>query len=103
MKLKNSSKEGVNIATKHILWHNNQTYLSKNQTYPPKKKKKMQEKWFDSVFPNVFYILRQLSTQKHRPPDNQDLHIHYGDTLKQYKQTLRTKKEHHLKLIEDSI
>ena len=53
MKLKNSSKEGVNIATKHILWHNNQTYLSKNQTYPLKKKKKkkgMQEKQFDSEY-----------------------------------------------------
>ena len=48
-----SSKEGVNIAIKHILWHNNQIYLSKNQTYPLKKKKKkkgMQEKQFDSEY-----------------------------------------------------
>ena len=57
----------------------------------------MQEKQFDSEYKKPQEKTRQLSTQKHRPPDNQDLRIQYGETLKQHKQTLRTKKEHHLK------
>ena len=58
----------------------------------------MQEKQFDSEYKKPQEKTRQLSTQKHRPPDNQDLCIQYGETLKQHKQTLRTKK-----LIEDTI
>src|SRR4029434_8261975 len=94
-----SSKEGVNIAIKHILWHNNQTYLSKNQTYPLKKKKKKECKK-NSLTQNIKNIRKK---QDNYPPKNTGLQtirtygIQYGETLKQHKQTLRTKKEHHLK------
>ena len=102
------SKEGVNVATKHInnIFH----YVAQQSNLPflkqnPKKVK--QEKWYDSECKNIRKLLRQLSNQKHRDPENQDLRFHYSDTLKQYKQTLRTKKEQHHKkqvnLIEESI
>ena len=103
-----SRKEGVNLATKHItnIFH----YVAQQSSLPlqkPNPKKRKQEKWFDSECKSMRKKLRQLSNQKHRDPDNQDLRIQYGDTVKEYKQTLRFKKEHHLKnqinLIEDSI
>ena len=51
--------------------------------------------------------LRNLSNQKHRDPDNQNIHLHYGETLKQYKKTIRKKRDHHVRnqlhAIEESI
>src|SRR4029434_2024623 len=70
MKLKNSSKEGVNIAIKHILWHNNQTYLSKNQTYPLKKKKKKKECKKNCLTQNIKNIRKK---QDNYPPKNTGL------------------------------
>ena len=36
--------------------------------------------------------LRNLSNQKHRDPENLSLRLHYGESLKQYRNTLRKKK-----------
>lgn len=50
---------------------------------------------------------RKVSNQKHRNPDSQELCVSYRETLKQYKKTLRAKKEKYLQkqlqLIEESI
>ena len=51
--------------------------------------------------------MRDLSNQKHRNPENLSLRLHYGESLKQYRNTLRKKKEQHvrnqLNVIEESI
>ena len=51
--------------------------------------------------------LRNLSHEKHRDPENLSLRLHYGESLKQYRNTLRKKKEQHvrnqLNVIEESI
>ena len=51
--------------------------------------------------------LRKVSNLKHKNPDSQELRLSYCETLKQYKITLRTKKEqylqNHLQLIEESL
>ena len=51
--------------------------------------------------------MRNLSNQKHRDPENLSLRLHYGESLKQYRNTLQKKKEQHvrnqLNVIEESI
>ena len=65
------------------------------------------DKWYDNDCKNLRKKLRQLSNQKHRDPENQNTRIHYGETLKQYKNTIREKRNQHtrnqLQEIEDSI
>jgi hypothetical protein len=41
--------------------------------------------------------LRNISNQKQREPDNNNIGLQYGETLKQYKHTLRTQKEQHIR------
>src|SRR4029434_9663092 len=65
-----SSKEGVNIAIKHILWHNNHTYLSNNQTSPQKKKKKKKECKKNCLTQNIKNIRKK---QDNYPPKNTGL------------------------------
>jgi hypothetical protein len=51
--------------------------------------------------------LRNLFKQKHRDAENPSLRLHYGESLKQYKNTLQKNKEQHvrnqLNVIEESI
>ena len=65
------------------------------------------DKWFDEECKNLRKKLRNLSNQKHRDPENLSLRLHYGESLKQYRNTLRKKKEQHvrnqLNVIEESI
>ena len=65
------------------------------------------DNWFDNDCKNLRTRLRNLSNQKHREPDNQDTRIRYTETLKQYKNTVRKKRNQHtrnqLQSIEDSI
>ena len=56
---------------------------------------------------NLRKKFRNLSHQKHRDPENLILLLHYGESLKQYRNTLREKKEqqvrNQLNVIEESI
>ena len=47
--------------------------------------------------------MRIISNQKHREPDNKNIRLQYGETLKQYKHTLRTKQEQHIRNQLDGI
>ena len=51
------------------------------------------DKWFDEEFKNLRIFFRNRSNQKHRDPEN--LSLHYGESLKQYRNTLRKKMEQH--------
>jgi hypothetical protein len=68
---------------------------------------KNNDKCFDEECKNLRKKLRNLSNQKHRDPENLSLHLHYGESLKQYRNTLRKKKEQHVRneldVIDESI
>ena len=65
------------------------------------------DKLFDEEHKNLRKKLRNLSNQKHRDPENRSLHLHYGESLKHHRNTLRKKKEQNarnqLNVIEESI
>ena len=71
------------------------------------KNKDNADKWYDKDCKNLRTKLRNLSNQKHREPDNQITRQQYCETLKQYKNTVRKKRNLHtrsqLQDIEDSI
>jgi cyclopropane fatty-acyl-phospholipid synthase-like methyltransferase len=71
------------------------------------KKMNNNDKLFDEECKNLRKKCRNLSNQKHRDPENLNLRLHYGESLKQYRNTLRKKKEQHvrnqLNVIEESI
>lgn len=54
-------------------------------------------KWFDTECKNLRKTVRKLSNEKHRDLDDHNLRCQYEATLKQYKYTLKTKKEQHSK------
>ena len=54
-------------------------------------------KWFDEECKNLRKELRNLSNQKHSDPENLSLRLHYGESLKQYRNTLRKKREQHVR------
>ena len=62
------------------------------------------DKWFDEECKN---LRKKFRNQKHRDPENLSLWLHYGESLKQYRNTLRKKKKQHvrnqLNVIEESI
>ena len=53
--------------------------------------------WFDEECKNLRKKLRNLSNQKHRDPENMSLRLHYGESLKQCRNTIRKKKEQHVR------
>ena len=65
------------------------------------------DKWFDEECKNLRKKLRNLSNQKHRDTENLSLRLQNGESLKQYRNILRKKKEQHvrnqLNVIEESI
>ena len=65
------------------------------------------DKWYDNDCKNLRKELRKLSNQKHRDPDNENTRLQYWEKLKQYKNTVRQKRDQHtrnqLQIIEDSI
>ena len=61
------------------------------------------EKWFDNDYKNLTKSSGNVSNQKHREPDNNNMRLQYGETLKQYKHTLRTEKEQHIRNQMDGI
>jgi hypothetical protein len=54
-------------------------------------------KWFDEECKNLRKKLRNPSNQKHRDPENLSLRLHYGESVKQHRNTLRKKKEQHVR------
>jgi hypothetical protein len=65
------------------------------------------DKWFDEECKNLRKKIRSISNQKHRDPENLSLRLHYSDSPKQYRNTLRKKKEqqvrNQLNVIEECI
>lgn len=102
------NNEGVECCLIHINHIFDHLALSSNlkcKTEQPKKTNR--ERWFDSDCKSIRKILRNISNQKHRNPDSLELRLSYCETLKQYKNTLRTKKDQYiqnqLQLIEESL
>jgi hypothetical protein len=52
------------------------------------KKMNNNDKWFDEEWKNLRKKLRNLSNQKHKFPENLSLRLNYGESLKQYRNTL---------------
>uniref|UniRef100_A0A671YR74 ribonuclease H n=1 Tax=Sparus aurata TaxID=8175 RepID=A0A671YR74_SPAAU len=100
--------EGVELCLvniNHVFHHLASLSNLKCKTKQPKKMNR--ERWFDSDCKTIRKTLRKVSNLKHRNPDSQELCLSYCETLKQYKNTLRTKKEQYLQnqlqLIEESL
>ncbi len=84
---------GINQAVKDINYIFYKTAQRSDMTIlKPKKKKLDTDRWFDLDCKTLRKKLRNLSNQKHRQPENQDLRLHYCEALRQYKATLRRKK-----------
>ena len=70
-------------------------------------KNNINDKWFDDECKNTRKTLRNLSNQKHRDPDNNNIRLHYYETLKHYRNTIRRKRDQHarnqINQIEESI
>lgn len=87
------NKAGINLALNDINNIFNQLAFMCNLKKSSKKKpKNNNEKWFDKECKTIRTTLRELSNKKHRDPDNQELRHQYQEALKQYKQTIRSKK-----------
>ncbi len=54
-------------------------------------KKMNRELWFESDCKTIRKTSRNVSNQKHRNPDSQELRLKYCETRKLYKNTLRAK------------
>ena len=93
--------EGVNLAAERL---NSLFDLSASLS---NLKMNNNDKCFDEECKNIRKKLRNMSNQKHRDPENLSLRLHYGESLKQYRNTLRKKKEQQvrnlLNVIEESI
>ncbi len=95
-----TTKDGVNLATNEINYiFQKAAYISelkkKGKKYTKKKTPK-DEKWFDLDCKTLRKQLRKLSNLKHKEPYNADIRSEYCSKLKQYKDTIRAKKQHHL-------
>ena len=85
------NSEGVHLAVENVF-----PIKSKNSNRKPKKMNN-NHKWFDEECKNIRKKLRNLSNQKHRNPEYRSLLLHYGESLKQYRNTLQQKKEQHIR------
>ena len=78
--------------------------VSNSQT---KNKNNFNDKWFDDECKNTRKTLMNLSNQKHWDPDNNNIRLRYYETLKQYRNTIRRKRDQHarnqINQIEESI
>uniref|UniRef100_A0A9J8AFQ2 ribonuclease H n=1 Tax=Cyprinus carpio carpio TaxID=630221 RepID=A0A9J8AFQ2_CYPCA len=84
---------GINQAVKDINYIFYKTAQRSDMTIiKPKKKNLDTDRWFDSDCKALRKNLRNLSNQKHRQPENQELRLHYCEALRKYKVTLRRKK-----------
>ena len=70
-------------------------------------KNNINDKWLDDECKNTRKTLKNLSNQKHRDPDNNNIRLRYYETLKQYRNTIRRKRGQHarnlINQIEESI
>ena len=66
--------------------------VSNSQT---KNKNNFNDMWFDDKCKKTRKTLRNLSNQKHRDPDNNNIRLHYYETLKYYINTIRRKRDQH--------
>ncbi len=86
------------INLNHIFDHLASLSNLKCKTKQPQKTNRGQR--FDSDCKTIRKILRNVSNQKHRNPDSQELRLKYCETLKLHKNTLRAKKQHSQKQLE---
>ena len=92
------NSEGVNLAVENLNSIFDLSASLSNLKISNRKPKKINnnDKWFDEECKNLRKKLRNLSNQKHRDPENLSLRLHYGESLKQYRNTLRKKKEQYV-------
>lgn len=91
------NKLGINLALSDItkIFHQSASMCNLKNKSSKRKPKNTKEMWFDSECKNIRTTVRNLSNQKHRDPDNEELRHQYHEALRLYKQTLRVKKEEH--------
>ena len=98
-KMFHCNSEGVNLAVENLnsIFDLSASLSNLNISSRQPKKIKNNDKWFDEECKNLRKKLRNLSKQKHRDPENLSLCLHCGESLKQYRNTLRKKKEQHVR------
>jgi len=86
--------EGVNLAVENInCIFDYLATLSNLKSSKKIHKTKDNEQWFDLDCKTMRKKIRQLSNQKHSQPNDADLRHQYCEEPKQYKNTLRKKRE----------
>jgi hypothetical protein len=90
---------GVNLAVEHLNSIFDLSSSLSNQKYSSRQAKKMNNngKWFDEECKTLRKELNNLSNQKHRDTENLSTHLHNGESLKHYRNTLWKKKEQHVR------
>ena len=103
------NKDGIDHAVESLnnIFHYLATISNLKFNKKVHKNKQNKEKWFDQDCKIMRNKRRFLSNQKHRQPDESDVRLSYYEQLKQYKNTLRKKKEQftkkQLETIEESL
>ena len=98
-KMFHCNSEGVNLEVEHLnsIFNLSASLANLNISSRQTKKMNKNDNWFDEECKNLIKKLRDLSNQKHRDPENLSLRLHYDESLKQYRNTLRKKKEQHVR------
>ena len=103
------NSEGTNLAVDKLnrIFEVSATLSNLKTTQRKAKRPHATEKWFDNDCKKLRKELRILSNQKHRDADNENIRHLYHEKLKQYRNTLRKKKEQNTKIqlreIEESL
>ena len=104
------SNEGINMAIESLKNISDISALQSNlkvSNGQTKNKNNIHDKLFDDECKNTREKLTNMSNQKHRNPNNNNICLHYYETLKQCKNTIRTKGDQHVRnqinQIEESI
>ncbi len=101
--------EGTNLAVDKLnrIFEVSATLSNLKTTKRKAKRPHATERWFDNDCKRLRKEVRILSNQKHRDADNENIRHLYHEKLKQYRNTLRKKKEQNtksqLKDIEESL
>ena len=93
------NQEGVNMAVRDLnnIFDDLATLANLKKPQKPQNRNHKDEKWFDLECKRLRRSFRNLSNQKHREPDNQQIRNKYLQTLKQYRHTIKLKKTQHTK------
>ena len=83
------NSEGVNVENLNSIFDISASLSNLKISNRKPKKMNNNDKQFNEECKNLRKKLRNLSNQNHRDPENLSLRLHYGESLKQYRNTLQ--------------